>query len=207
MQGLLLGLANGTACLATCAPVLLPFLLGEGKRPHQNGILLLQFLGGRLIGYLIFGLLAWWAFQSLFQESFYRTVLSSLTYIGLSLILVIYALGKKGQTCAVSYKDIRAWLRRYPALLPAGMGLLTGLNICPPFLLAATASSQTGSLLNSLIFFALFFAGTSVYFIPVPFIGLLRRHQALQTIGKLSALVSAAYYIYTGLIQLIGVFA
>ena len=48
MQGFLLGLANGTTCLAFCAPVLVPFLLEEGKNVRQNLMTLFKFLGGRL---------------------------------------------------------------------------------------------------------------------------------------------------------------
>lgn len=47
MQGLLLGLANGTTCLAFCAPVLVPFLLERGETVRQNLLTLLKFLGGR----------------------------------------------------------------------------------------------------------------------------------------------------------------
>ena len=53
MQGFFLGLANGTSCLALCAPVLIPFLLSEGNNVGQNLVTLLKFLGGRLGGYLL----------------------------------------------------------------------------------------------------------------------------------------------------------
>jgi hypothetical protein len=35
-----------------------PYLLGEGQGIRQNYVLLIQFLGGRLCGYFLFGLLA-----------------------------------------------------------------------------------------------------------------------------------------------------
>ena len=59
MHGFLLGLANGTTCLVFCAPVLVPFLMHEGTSVYQNLVALLKFLGGRLGGYLLLGLLAW----------------------------------------------------------------------------------------------------------------------------------------------------
>ena len=54
VKGFLLGIASGGACLAYCAPVLVPYLLGEGKTLRGNAVLVGGFLGGRLIGYLAF---------------------------------------------------------------------------------------------------------------------------------------------------------
>jgi len=59
LQGFILGITSGTACLAYCAPLLVPVLLGEGKNIQRNYVILGQFLGGRLSGYLLFALLAW----------------------------------------------------------------------------------------------------------------------------------------------------
>lgn len=59
MQAFLLGLSNGAVCLAYCAPVLIPYLLGEGKRISRNFAVLIRFLAGRLLGYLLFGIMAW----------------------------------------------------------------------------------------------------------------------------------------------------
>ena len=41
MQGFLLGLANGTTCLAFCAPALIPFLMHEGQTVRQNLVMVL----------------------------------------------------------------------------------------------------------------------------------------------------------------------
>jgi hypothetical protein len=56
MQGFLLGLANGTTCLVFCAPALIPFVMHEGQTVRQNLVTLVKFLGGRMGGYLLFGL-------------------------------------------------------------------------------------------------------------------------------------------------------
>lgn len=58
MKGFLLGLANGTSCLTLCAPVLVPYLLNEGDNVRRSLVTLGKFLTGRLLGYLVFGLLA-----------------------------------------------------------------------------------------------------------------------------------------------------
>ena len=36
MQGFFLGLANGTSCLAQCAPILIPYFLSAGGNAHKN---------------------------------------------------------------------------------------------------------------------------------------------------------------------------
>ena len=58
MQAFLLGLSYGAVCVAYCAPVLVPYLLGEGNRTWRNYAVLLRFLAGRLLGYLLFGIMA-----------------------------------------------------------------------------------------------------------------------------------------------------
>lgn len=59
LQGFLLGLANGSSCLAYCAPVFVPYLLAEGQSVRRNVLALLQFLTGRLAGYALFAAVAW----------------------------------------------------------------------------------------------------------------------------------------------------
>ena len=50
LEGFILGLSSGVACIATCAPVLIPYLLGEGKGIVHNCWVTGQFLLGRLVG-------------------------------------------------------------------------------------------------------------------------------------------------------------
>ncbi len=204
MQGFLLGLANGVTCLAYCAPVLIPFMLGEGQKTRQNWAVLGKFLGGRLGGYLLFGVLAWLASQLIFGPAAYRNLLFGAIYVVLAALLLVYGLLKAPAPCVGSIRGARAFLRRWPLLLPVGLGFLTGLNLCPPFLLAITSAAGAGSLAASLVFFLAFFVGTSVYFIPTAFVGLANRMSALQTVGKLAAVLIALYYLYSGIIYIAG---
>lgn len=205
MQGFLLGLANGTTCLAYCAPVLIPFLLGEGRRTRQNWALLAKFLGGRLAGYLLFGLLAFLAGQLLLGAGGYRNLLFGAATVTLAALLAWYGLAKPPTLCGGTLKGARLWLRRWPALLPLGLGFLTGLNLCPPFLMAITGAAGSGTLAGSLLFFGTFFVGTSLYFVPLPFLGAFHHSEALRTVGKLAAVIMALYYLYSGLLMLLGV--
>ncbi len=206
MQGFLLGLANGATCLAYCAPVLIPFMLGEGRKTQQNWELLGKFLGGRLAGYLLFGLLAWLLGQIILSVSAYRSFILGAAYAVLAVLLLVYGFSKAPAACAGSLKGARARLRRWPTLLPLGLGFLTGLNLCPPFLLAFTGAVGTGSLAGSLGFFLAFFGGTSLYFLPMAFVGLMSHVNALRTVGKLVAVLMALYYAYSGIIYIAGGF-
>jgi sulfite exporter TauE/SafE len=207
MQGFLLGLANGTTCLAFCAPVLVPFLLKEGKDVRQNLVTLLKFLGGRLGGYMLFGLLAWATGSLLLQATRYQSLVIGAAYVGLAALLLVAVLRKKPPSTTCALGEAQARLSRWPALLeagllPVGMGLLAGLKICPPLLLAFTDAASTGTLIGSLFLFLMFFVGTSIYFIPLSFLGAFTRVSALRTVGQFAAVIVALYYLYAGVLLL-----
>lgn len=204
MQGFLLGLANGTTCLAYCAPVLIPFLLGKGQRTHKNWVLLVQFLSGRLAGYLLFGVMAWLAGQAITMQEAWRGLVYGTAYLGLAGLLLYSSFAHAPAACIGSVPRLRKWLRRVPTLLPAALGFFTGLNLCPPFLLAFTNAAENINLLSSLVFFLFFFAGTSLYFLPIPFLGFLNQNTNLQWVGKIAAVLVALFYLYSGLISLLG---
>src|SRR5512135_2542899 len=57
-EAILLGLASGPACLASCGPVLLPWLAAENAPLARTAQLLGLYLGGRFAAYMVFGLVA-----------------------------------------------------------------------------------------------------------------------------------------------------
>jgi len=205
MHGFLLGLANGTSCLALCAPVLIPFLLSEGDNVRQNLVTLAKFLGGRLLGYLLFGLLAWAVGGLLLAAGGYQALLIGGTYVGLSILLLVAAFRKKKPAhgaCVLSDAQVR--FRRWPALIPLGMGLMAGLKVCPPLLLAFTGAASSGTLGGSLLLFATFFLGTTLYFLPLPLLGAFTRMPDLRIVGRFAAVIVALYYLGSGILLLAG---
>jgi len=200
MQAFLLGLSNGAVCIAYCAPVLVPYLFGEGRAVLKNFSTVAQFLCGRLAGYLLFGVIAWALGQTILLTSPWPELIIGSANIILALFLILYGFFRVGVACPVEETNrlvtkINTWL---PFMIPATMGFFTGLNFCPPFLLAFTNAAAETSLLRTLAFFLLFFLGTSIFFIPFPFIGGLRRISVLAVVGKLAAGVIGLYYLYTG---------
>jgi sulfite exporter TauE/SafE len=205
MQGFLLGLANGTSCLALCAPILIPFLLSEGNNVGQNLATLLKFLGGRLGGYLLFGLLAWAVGELLVEAGGFQAVLIGGTYIGLSVLLLVAVFRKRrpaAGACALSQAQTR--FRRWPVLIPVGMGLLAGLKVCPPLLLAFTDAASSGTLGGSLLLFVAFFLGTSLYFLPLPLLGAFSRLPDLRIVGRFATVIVALYYLFSGILLFAG---
>ena len=202
MNPFLLGLSSGTVCLAYCSPVLVPYLLGEGRTVRRNAILVAQFLLGRLIGYLIFGILAWTIGLAFQERTAHREVFIGVIYMALAALMVMWGFSNKKSDCPVkSRHKLLGWVSgHFPVWIPFLFGFLTGLNLCPPFLLAFTGAATTGTILGSLSYFLMFFAGTSVYMLPMPLLGGFRRLQIIQTVGRLASGIIGFYFFYTGLI-------
>lgn len=205
IQGFLLGLASGASCLTSCAPVLLPYMVAEGRSVRQSTLPVIYFLGGRLAGYLIFAVFAWEAGRWIRSEPRGGLVFG-VVYAILACVLILYGFGSFSNTCAAG--SLRGRLgslaSRRPATLPAFMGLLTGLSLCPPFIAAVAGATGQTSLFSSLLFFMFFFIATSLYVVPFPFAGLLGRSRAIRITGRLAAGVMGCYYLYRGLIMIYG---
>jgi sulfite exporter TauE/SafE len=206
LQGFLLGLSTGTTCLAYCAPVLVPYLLGEATSIRQTAWTLSRFMLGRLLGYLLVAVIAWLAGNSLGMLTERRETLLGSIYILLAALLLWYGTLQPTAPCAGrSWRDRAAQLAQSrPALVPLLLGLFTGLNLCPPFLLAFAAAVENTTLGDSLLFFLSFFAGTALFFLPAPLLGACKNIALLKNIGRLAAAVMSVYYFYSGILLVWG---
>jgi sulfite exporter TauE/SafE len=200
-EGFLLGLASGGACLAYCAPVLIPYLMGEGRSVRGNALLVGGFLGGRLVGYLAFAMLAWAAHVAIVEGLPHREIVTGAITIVLAALLMVYGFAGQARDCKAASAGglLQRLYLRSPWLVPILLGLLTGLSLCPPFLLAFGSAAQLPRLWQSLLFFGAFFVGTAVYIVPLPLVGVARRHDAIRTVGRLAAGVAGLLYFYAGL--------
>jgi len=209
-EPLLLGFSSGLACLAACGPVLLPWLAAAGAGWAGTGARLAAFLAGRLAGYLVFATAAWALGLALPLAPVPAVVLAGIVDVALGAVLAFYALrparvaGPCAAGPAAGGRAGPVWLRR-PGLGPVVLGLLTGLNLCPPFVVAAVRAAQTHSLPAALGFFALFFVGTLVWFLPFLGVGAVRRFTAVPTVARFTAGLVAVYYGGRGIVILTGV--
>jgi len=205
-EALLLGFGSGPICLASCGPVLLPWLGAEPRKLGATGRLLAIFLGGRLAGYLGFAVVAWAAGLTLPLDLRTRTLVFGLANFGLAALLGISACITH-RPCAQPPDESRPHLyqigapgrHRPPTALT--LGFLTGLNLCPPFVAAGVRAAATHSLRGALAFFALFFAGTCVWFLPSLAVSWLRRFSAVPAVARMTMGALAVYYAYLGVVS------
>jgi sulfite exporter TauE/SafE len=205
IQGFLLGLANGGACLTACAPILVPYMVSEGRSIRHNALPVFYFLCGRLGGYLAFAVFAWEAGKWI-RSGTLSGIVFGLVYAALGLLLVLYGFHPGANPCAARGIEGRflSLTSRRTATLPALMGLLTGLSLCPPFVTAIAAATNQASLFSSLLYFLSFFMATTVYLIPLPFLGLVGRSASIRIVGRLAAGVVGCYLLYESFIMFYG---
>ncbi len=196
-EAFFLGLSTGPACLGYCAPVCVP-LLGCEQRPwRETGRVLGLFLLGRFVGYSAIGAAAG-AVGILLQGL--NPVFWGVVRILMGISLVLFALYVDGagikRLPRPAAKETSLWFA-------ASLGLLTGLNLCPPFGAAIAGAAATASMQSALFYFWAFFAGTSVYFGPLLFISPLSRSEAVRQIARVCLFLAGAWLMAEGLIALL----
>jgi sulfite exporter TauE/SafE len=205
---LFLGLTSGGSCLISCGPLAAALLASEDISLKRSSLLLAVFLSGRLLGYLGWAILSWFLGWVILQNARGPALFSAadlvlgawLIYYGIRRPILSHercpdsnpgSLDSSPRSCRSFYRG-GAW------------GFLSGLQICPPFLIAVTEAAKTGSLEGSLLFFILFYIGTGIWFIPFPFIGTLGRFRQVAQVARFLTLPLGAYFIYSGLISIAG---
>ena len=205
-EALALGFGSGPICVASCGPVLRPWLGAQPSDLRGTGRLLGIFLGGRLAGYLGFAVVVWAAGLIVPLDLRSRTLVFGLANFGLAALLGFSACFIH-RACAKAPDDHSSRLYqigaadrfRPPAALT--LGFLTGLNLCPPFIAAGVRAAATHSLPGSLAFFAFFFAGTCAWFLPSLAVSSLRRFSAVPAVARMTMAALAVYYAYLGVVS------
>jgi sulfite exporter TauE/SafE len=209
MEALLLGLSTGTSCLVFCGPVIIPYLLGEGISVRRSLVDILIFLGSRFIVYILLGLLAAIVGQTFFRTQVFREIITGSAYIILSVTLVIYSFLRIKPLCMLkNFREIPVnQADRRTFAVPLIGGLVTGLSLCPALLLAFTGAASEGSILKSISYFIFFYIGTTVYFLPLIFLGLIHGRNVIHIIGKFAAGIAGIFFFIKGIIMLINSFS
>jgi hypothetical protein len=172
----------------------------EGVRAHSRQLSI--FLAARLVGYLAFAAVAWYAGATLPQAWSGRRWIFGGIELLLAVALVVYAAGWPRRRCAArpgAGELVQIGERpRERKSGAATLGFLTGINLCPPFLVAGVRAAQQASLLAALVFFVFFFVGTAVWFLPFLSLGLVRRAPAVLTVARMVAVLLAGWYLFSG---------
>ena len=190
IQPFLLGLSVGIYCFAYCFPFVGSYLVSEKRQRGENFKIILQFIGGRFIGYLLFG-----AFFGYLGEKIDNSTINLILIISLmvlSIFLVLHAIGLLKTEWSCLFK-----IDKYKKRLPLMMGFLMGVNICPPFLLSLTYVLTLGSIWKGIIYFVMFFMATSLYFLPMTFLGFLNKMKEFRLMARFAGLiVGLGFFIY-----------
>jgi sulfite exporter TauE/SafE len=189
-SGFFAGLSVGVYCIGTCLPLFIPILLSNKRTTKKGFLLVLEFSLGRLLGYLLFGLLIGYLGQLLQNEVLH--IIVALGNIWAGFLMILYSLGTiDKKICAlIPFKKIK-W-----AFL---LGLLTGVNICPPFLASLTHIFNLMNAYWAVLYFLLFFLGTSVYIVPAAFFQFFSRSKVVRKIAQVSGVLVGFYFIIKNL--------
>ncbi len=195
----LLGVSTGIFCFTYCVPFIAPVLVSEQREFKQNLRIILKFILGRLSGYILFGAIFGYLGERI--SNYAVNLILTISLIVLSVILIFYSLGllkTKKLFCSAEYL-------KFKVSIPFLLGFLMGINVCPPFLMSLAYVFRLHSVFGGIIYFLMFFLGTTIYFFPLIFLGLLGKMKEFRVMARIagilvgfSFLVYGIYYIIKG---------
>lgn len=197
----ILGLSSGSACLVTCGMVMFPYLMAGSAGVKRIAIDLSLFLLTRLVIYFILATLAWYFGQAIFSNQVVRNVVPGILYIVFSVMLVWYSISNnRNQECPAKIVNTVNDRR----LIPIFLGIVNSLGFCPALFIILTKGATQGTLVQSYITFLAFFIGSSIWFLPLPLAGKIRKKEVLKTIGILATGLAGIIFMIKGITNLIG---
>jgi hypothetical protein len=201
LETFILGLSTGSACLLTCGMVIFPYLMAGAAGTKRIFTDIIIFLITRLIVYTILATLAWYFGKSVLISPVFTNYFSGALYIVFAGMLVWYSIDRNRQP------DCPARMTKTinnKKLVPVFLGIVNSLGFCPALILILTKSATQDSLLHSYLAFLGFFAGSSLYFLPLPLAGGIRKKKIFETIGILATGLAGIIFIIKGLTNIIG---
>lgn len=191
-EGFALGLSTGTVCFISCAPIYLPWLLAEKKSVWLSLLKLMEISAGRFIAYILFGALAGYFGGKL--EPVSRNLFTGISYILLSIFLLlnVFRTHREGKTCKVPKWAV---MSRSAFLL----GLFTGVNFCPSFLIALSAAVNIAGVVSGAQVFLGFFFGTSLFLMPLALSGYLTFLKQVKALARIASVLIAVWFIWQGI--------
>jgi hypothetical protein len=194
----ILGLGSGSACLVTCGMVMFPYLLSETAGTARIATDLAVFMLTRLIVYLVLATVAWYFGQAVMAGRLVGHIIPGILYIVFSVMLVWYSIDRR-KKCPAKFMTTVNEHRLIPFLL----GVVNSIGFCPALFLVITKGAAQDSLPHAWMDFLAFFAGSSVWFLPLPVAGKLKKKEVLATIGTLATGLAGVIFMIKGLTNLI----
>ncbi len=190
IKPVLAGLSVGAFCMSYCFPFMATFIASEDRAAKRNFVLIFYFMLGRFLGYAAFGLIFGFLGEQL--KSPYLTFITDLSLILVSVVMILHITGLSKQ------KDNLCLASKFHNRNAIVMGFLMGVNICPPFLLSLTYVVSLNDILQSVLYFVIFFFASSVWFLPMIFVGMLAKIKELQKAAQVSGIMAACVFIIYG---------
>jgi sulfite exporter TauE/SafE len=186
-EGFLLGLATGHICLATCGPIYAPFLLESRRNWKASLFALVKISLGRFLTYALFGVAA--GFLGRQVADLNRSYFTAIAYCVFSVMLFLSAFraNRREKGCMLP-----AWGRFADS--PFLLGVATGINYCPSFLIALTRAIDLSGPLSGGLLFSAFFLGTSIFLVPLFVFGVLGNKRVLRIAGQVSAVLVGTWF-------------
>lgn len=214
LEGFLLGLSTGTSCIMACYPVFLPYLCSKLEGFNENNKKFLSFTFGRFISYIfvgiLLGLLGYYALKFIPPE--FEVYLRRISWIAAGILLILNGLNFEFPELKLC-KNTKLLTNKKVSSF--GIGFLAGLNLCPPFLAAASRVFGLGSktpifaMLEGALYFILFFIGTTVFLLPLILVGTLNKIKnsfflnTFQFISRWTMIILGVYFsVFEGIIYL-----
>ncbi len=197
-EAFILGLSMGPACLGYCSPVCIPLLACQRRPWKDTACVLGVFLLGRFVGYSVVGAVAG-TLGTLLLQNLNPAIWSSVRIL-MGIALALFAL-------VVEAPQTR-WFRGLGLKttsfgFAACMGLLTGVNLCPPFGVALAGAAACASVRNAVVYFWAFFAGTAVYFGPLLLINPFSRSDAFRHVARICLFLAGSWLAAEGIAALV----
>jgi sulfite exporter TauE/SafE len=197
----ILGLSSGSACLATCGMVMFPYLMSGSAGPKRIALDLSLFLFTRFVVYFLLATVSWYLGQAIFNNPVVRNVVPGILYIAFAIMLVWYSISKtRNSDCPAKIVKTVNNHRLIPILL----GIVNSLGFCPALFIILTKGATQGTISQSYFAFLAFFIGSSVWFLPLPLAGRIRKKEVIRNIGVLATGLAGIIFMIKGITNLIG---
>lgn len=196
----ILGLSSGSACLITCGMVMFPYLMSGSSGIRKISIDISFFLITRLIVYMILATITFYFGQAFFTNRIVRNTVPGILYIAFAVMLVWYSVSrKKERNCPARFVTAVNNHKLVPLLL----GIVNSIGFCPALFLLLTKGAMQNTLIGTYSDFLAFFAGSTLWFLPLPVAGKIKRREVLETIGILATGLAGMIFMIKGLTNLI----
>ena len=207
LEGFLLGLSTGTYCVMSCYPLILPVLMSSLDGHKANAKRVSLFVAGRFFSYILVGALigmAGWYAQGFIPPDA-QIIMKRISWLFAGTILVVGGIWTNFPRLKLCQTLPALWNAAHQSL---ELGVLAGLNLCPPFLAAGArifalpAGSSAGAALSGALYFFCFFLGTTVFLLPLFGTGFLGTNGAgkakatIQNTARIIMLLLGCYFFF-----------